>query len=53
MRWKLVHRFLDDRDWEHNYLRTAPGQESFEADFAQLMETAVWQNLAFYVTPEL
>jgi len=53
MRRELVHRFLDDRDWESDYLRRAAEQDSFEADFAQLMETAVWQDLEFDTTPEL
>ncbi|SEP19220.1 hypothetical protein SAMN05216388_104220 [Halorientalis persicus] len=53
MRRELVHRFLDDRDWESDYLRRAAEQDSFEADFAQLMETAVWQGIEFDTTPEL
>lgn len=53
MRRELVHRFLDDRAWDHEYLQRASAQQSFVADITDLLETATWQNATFDTTPEL
>ena len=53
MRRELLHRFLSDREWESEYLQRASVQDSFDADAAQLLETAAWQDLSFDTTPEL
>lgn len=53
MRRELVHRFLTEREWEHEYFQRASQQESFISEIAQLLETATWQNSAFDTTPEL
>lgn len=53
MRRELIHRFLADREWDHEYFRQASHQESFISDIADLLETATWQNVTFDATPEL
>jgi hypothetical protein len=53
MRRELVHRFLADREWDHEYFQQASQQESFISDIADLLETATWQNVTFDTTPEL
>jgi hypothetical protein len=53
IRRELVHRFLQERDWESEYFKQAAEQPTFHADIARLMETMTWQNGAFEVTPEL
>jgi superfamily I DNA/RNA helicase len=53
MRRELVHRFLDDQEWDSEYLDRAATQESFAGDVAQLLETATWQNATLDSTPEL
>jgi hypothetical protein len=53
MRRELVHRFLEEWEWETEYLQRAAEQESFTGDIARLLETATWQNVRFDTTPEL
>ncbi|WP_049912971.1 hypothetical protein [Halococcus thailandensis] len=53
IRRELVHRFLQDRDWESEYFQQAAEQPTFHADIARLMETMGWQNGSFDTTPEL
>lgn len=53
MRRELIHRFLADREWDHEYFQRASEQESFISDIADLLETATWQNVTFDATPEL
>lgn len=53
MRRELIHRFLADREWDHEYFQRAAEQESFISDMADLLETATWQNVTFDTTPEL
>ena len=53
MRRELIHRFLADREWEHEYYQRASQQESFTSDIADLLETATWQDVTFDTTPEL
>ena len=53
LRRELVHRFLTDIEWDHEYFQRASQQESFTSDVAQLLETATWQNVDFDTTPEL
>lgn len=53
MRRELVHRFLADHEWNHEYFQRAAQQESFIADMAALMETATWQNSTFDTTSAL
>ncbi|WP_415383232.1 DNA helicase UvrD [Halosimplex sp. TS25] len=53
LRRELVHRFLEDYDWECDYLHRAAQQPSFAEDIGGLMETATWQNAALDTTREL
>ena len=53
LRRELVHRFLEGREWENDYLRRASEQPSFEDHVAGVMETVAWQDLSFDETPEL
>lgn len=53
LRRELVHRFLEENDWEGEYLRRASVQQAFRGDVARLMETATWQAAEFDTTPEL
>jgi hypothetical protein len=53
LRLELVHRFLEEYEWETDYLRRAANQPSFPKDIAQLMETHTWQQTTFDTTPEL
>lgn len=53
MRRELVHRFLEDQEWDSEYFQRAAEQPSFLSDIAQLMETATWQDVSFETTPEL
>ncbi|MFC7193976.1 hypothetical protein ACFQL4_03825 [Halosimplex aquaticum] len=53
LRRELVHRFLEDYDWECDYLHRAVQQPSFAEDIGGLMETATWQNAALDTTREL
>lgn len=53
MRRELVHRFLEDQEWDSEYFQRAAEQPSFLSDIAQLMETATWQDVSFETSPEL
>jgi hypothetical protein len=53
IRRELVHRFLQERDWESEYFQQAAEQPTFHADIARLMETMTWQDSSFDVPPEL
>lgn len=53
MRRELVHRFLEEQEWDNEYFQRAAEQPSFLSDIAQLMETATWQDTSFEKTPEL
>jgi len=53
IRRELIHRFLADREWDHEYFQRASEQESFISDIADLLETATWQDVTFDTTPEL
>jgi hypothetical protein len=53
IRRELVHRFLQNRDWESEYFQQAAAQPSFHADITRLMETVTWQDGSFEMTPEL
>lgn len=53
MRREIIHRFLVDREWDHEYFQRASEQESFIRNIADLLETATWQNVTFDTTPEL
>jgi len=53
LRRELVHRFLEGREWENDYLRRASEQPSFRDHVAGVMETVAWQDLSFDETPEL
>jgi hypothetical protein len=53
MRRELVHRFLEEQEWDSEHFRRAAKQPSFLSDIAQLMETATWQDISFEKTPEL
>ena len=53
LRRELVHRFLEDRKWENDYLRRASEQPSFRDHVAGVMETVAWQDLSFDKTPEI
>jgi len=53
MQRELVHRFLEEYEWDTDYLRRASAQPSFEDDMAKLMETATWQDAPLDETPEL
>jgi hypothetical protein len=53
MRRELVHRFLEDQEWDSEYFQRGAEQPSFLSDIAQLMETATWQDVSFEKTPEL
>jgi hypothetical protein len=53
MRREIIHRFLADRGWDHEYFQRASEQESFISDIADLLETATWQDVTFDTTLEL
>jgi len=53
MRRELVHRFLEEQEWDSEDFQRAAEQPSFLSDIAQLMETATWQDVSFEKTPEL
>ena len=53
LRRELVHRFLENREWDTEYLQRASEQSSFVRDVARLMETTAWQDADFDATPEL
>jgi len=53
MRRELVHRFLEEQEWDSEHFQRAAEQPSFLSDIAQLMETATWQDVSFEKTPEL
>ena len=53
LRRELVHRFLEEREWDSEYFQQAAEQPSFRSDIASLMETATWQRADFDSTPEL
>ncbi|ELZ84492.1 UvrD/REP helicase [Haloferax larsenii JCM 13917] len=53
MRRELVHRFLEEQEWDSEHFQRAAEQPSFVSDVAQLMETATWQDVSFEKTPEL
>lgn len=50
---ELVARFVEDYDWETEYLRRASAHPSFVDDVAQVMEAATWQDASLGETPEL
>lgn len=53
MRRELVHRFIEDKEWETEYLRKASKKPSFNDHVASLMETVAWQDVSPSETPEL
>jgi hypothetical protein len=53
MRRELVHRFLEEQEWDSEHFQRAAKQPSFLSDIAQLMETATWQDISFEKTPGL
>lgn len=53
IRRELVHRFLEDQEWDSEHFQRAAEQPSFLSDIAQLMETITWQDVSFEKTPEL
>lgn len=53
LRLELVHRFLEEYEWETEYLQRSADQPSFANDIAQLMQTHTWQQTTFDTTPEL
>ena len=53
IRRELVHRFLEDQEWDSEHFQRAAEQPSFLSDIAQLMETITWQDVSFEKKPEL
>jgi len=53
LRRELLHRFLDDYEWETEYLQRASEQPSFIEDVAAVMGTISWQTVTPDDTPEL
>ena len=53
LRRELLHRFLEDREWESDYLRRASEKDSFRDHVAVLMETMTWQGISPDETQEL
>jgi superfamily I DNA/RNA helicase len=53
LRRELLHRFLEDREWETEYLQRASERPSFVEDVAGLMDTFSWQTVTPEQTPEL
>jgi hypothetical protein len=53
LRRELLHRFLDDYEWETEYLQRASAQPSFIEDVDAVMSTISWQMVTPAETPEL
>ena len=53
LRRELLHRFLEDYEWETEYLQRASGQPSFIEDVDVLMSTISWQTVSPDETAEL
>jgi hypothetical protein len=53
LRRELLHRFLEDREWDNNYLRRASEHSSFIDHVSGVMETVAWQDVSLDETPEL
>jgi hypothetical protein len=53
LRRELLHRFLEDYEWETEYLRRASEQPSFIEDVDRVMDTISWQDISPDETPEL
>jgi len=53
LRRELLYRFLEDYEWETEYLRRAAEQQSFIEDVDQVMNTISWQSVTPDETPEL
>lgn len=53
MRRELLHQYIANWEWEHDYFQRASQQESFAGDIARLIETATWQHASLETTAEL
>ncbi|WP_394325251.1 DNA helicase UvrD [Halolamina sediminis] len=53
LRRELLHRFLEDYEWETEYLQRASAQPSFIEDVDAVMGTISWQMTTPDETPEL
>ena len=53
LRRELLYRFLEDYEWETEYLQRASAQPSFIEDVAAVMGTISWQTVTPDETPEL
>lgn len=53
LRRELLHRFLEDYEWETEYLQRASDQPSFIEDVDTVMSTIAWQTVTPDETPEL
>jgi len=53
LRRELLHRFLEDYEWETEYLQRASDQPSFTEDVDVLMSTISWQTVSPDETAEL
>ncbi|ADQ66886.1 DNA helicase UvrD [Halogeometricum borinquense] len=53
LRRELLHRFLEDYEWETEYLQRASEQPSFIEDVDAVMGTISWQTVTPEKTPEL
>ncbi|WP_302081050.1 DNA helicase UvrD [Salinibaculum rarum] len=53
LRRELLHRFLEDYEWDTAYLQRASDQPSFIEDVDTVMGTLSWQTVTPEETPEL
>ena len=53
LRRELLHRFLEDYEWDTEYLQRASAQPSFIEDVDAVMGTISWQTVTPDDTPEL
>jgi hypothetical protein len=53
LRRELLHRFLEDYEWDTEYLQRASEQPSFLEDVDAVMGTLAWQTATPEETPEL
>jgi hypothetical protein len=53
LRRELLHRFLEDYEWETEYLQRASEQPSFIEDVDAVLGTISWQTVTPEETPEL
>ncbi|WP_049936037.1 PD-(D/E)XK nuclease family protein [Haloplanus natans] len=53
LRRELLHRFLEDYEWETEYLQRASEQPPFIEDVDAVMSTISWQTVTPEETPEL